>query len=348
MTSPFEITVPTNTVALDNKREGMASFTVKNNTRRRVRAVTRLITQPPDSPASRWLTLLPGEGVIDPAQVNIRDFPIDSTQTFQVRVAAPVEAAPGSYAFKLVVADEINPDENYTASSDITFSVREIPKPEPKKFPVWVIPVILVVILVIAGIAFGAISYANQQNANATATQVALDEARIAADNTATAIAVGEANARATETAVALDMTATAVVINSFTGGWRPEVDEAGKILSLQITGTSPTTVSFTFTTRIAPDGSMSFFDAREYTITNVPFSAEQMSGTTGGLRLTVEPLSGRRLFVSTSAGAVQFSQVFVPRIRVFDPRLDDIFVDELQRVNPEIFEFMFVTPPGP
>ena len=52
MANPFEITAATNTITLDNRREGVAAFTVRNLTRRRVRAVSRLLTTPPDSPAS--------------------------------------------------------------------------------------------------------------------------------------------------------------------------------------------------------------------------------------------------------------------------------------------------------
>ena len=46
MPSPFDITAASNTVTLDNNREGIAAFTVRNNTRRRLHATARLTTQP--------------------------------------------------------------------------------------------------------------------------------------------------------------------------------------------------------------------------------------------------------------------------------------------------------------
>lgn len=149
MPSPFDITTATNTVTLDNKREGVAVFTVRNATRRRLRATARVTTMPPEG--GQWLTIVPAEGS-DPAAPNQRDFPIDSTQQLQVKIAVPESAAPASYTMKLTLADEVNPDENFSTSPDVLFSVREIPKPEPRPFPVWIIPVIVIAVLVIIGI----------------------------------------------------------------------------------------------------------------------------------------------------------------------------------------------------
>lgn len=155
MPSPFDITTATNTVTLDNKREGVAVFTVRNATRRRLRATARLTSTPPEG--AQWLSLLPPESG-DAAAPNQRDFPIDSTQQLQVKIAVPASAAPGSYTLKLTLADEVNPDENFTTSPDVLFTVREVPKPEAKPFPVWIIPVIVIAVLVIGAIIIGGVA----------------------------------------------------------------------------------------------------------------------------------------------------------------------------------------------
>lgn|GEM_PF-3614484 len=146
MPSPFDITTATNTVNLDNKREGVAVFTARNATRRRLHATARVSTMPPEG--AQWLTILPPEGG-DPATANQRDFPIESTQQVQVKIAVPESAAPATYTMKLTLADEVNPDENFSTSPDVLFTVREIEKPTPRPFPVWIIPVIVIAVLVI-------------------------------------------------------------------------------------------------------------------------------------------------------------------------------------------------------
>src|SRR5664279_3996407 len=231
MPSPFDITVATNTVTLDNNRIGVAAFTVKNNTRRRVHASARVSTTPPDG--ARWLTILPPDsGGTDPA--NVRDIPIDGVQNFQVKIAVPMDAAPASYTMKLTVADEVNPDDNFTDSPDVLFNVREIPKPAPRPFPIWIIPAIIIALVVIVAIIVGGITAANNANANATGTAVALLNARDIAD-TATANAIGNAtatalaNATATQNAIATqnavetqNAAATQTALNVFLGSWIP------------------------------------------------------------------------------------------------------------------------------
>lgn len=160
MPSPFDITTATNTVTLDNKREGVAVFTVRNTTRRRINATARLTTTPPEG--AQWLTLVSAEGS-NAAAPNQRDFPIDSTQQLQVEIAVPASAAPGSYTLKLTLADEVNPDENFTTSPDVLFTVREIVKPTPKPFPVWIIPVIVIAVLVIGAIIIGGVALSRPQ-----------------------------------------------------------------------------------------------------------------------------------------------------------------------------------------
>ncbi|MEO8391828.1 MAG: formylglycine-generating enzyme family protein [Chloroflexota bacterium] len=150
MPSPFDITVATNTVNLDNNRIGVAAFTVKNITRRHIRASAKVTTQPPAGAA--WVTVLPVEGSTEAPSV--RDFPVDSTQQIQVKIAVPTNAPLGSYTLQMIVADDTNPDDNFVASPDVVFTVAKPPPSNGKPFPLWIIPAVLIGIVVIAGMVF--------------------------------------------------------------------------------------------------------------------------------------------------------------------------------------------------
>ena len=163
MPSPFDITTATNTVLLDNKREGAAAFTVRNNTRRRVRAILRVTIQPPDG--AKWLTILPPDD-----GSTVRDFPIDGTQNVQVKIVVPLDAAPSSYTLKLIAADEVNPDDNFSESPDVLFTVREIAKPAPRPMPGWLIPAVIAAVLVIVLIIGGGVILSNRQQPTPTPT----------------------------------------------------------------------------------------------------------------------------------------------------------------------------------
>ena len=165
MPSPFDITIVSNSVTLDNKREGVAVFTVKNNLRRRIRAQARVTTNPPA--AAQWLTILPPDAPsTDPA--NVRDFPIESTQQLQIKIAVPADGAAGSYTLRLTLADETNPDDLFTESPDVQFTVREIPKPAPTPFPSWIIPAVLIGVAVIVIIILGGVALSNRQQPTPT------------------------------------------------------------------------------------------------------------------------------------------------------------------------------------
>ena len=222
MPSPFDITVATNTIALDNKRAGIATFTVKNDTRRRIRATAKVSTQPPN--AAQWLTIRPPEGGGVADSPDVRDFPVEGTVQFQIDVAIPPDAPPGGYTVKLIVAEEINPDENFSESPEVTFVVPEPPKPEPRRFPRWIIPAIIIaVLLVVAIIVVAVVSSNNQRDKDATDTAVALANAETStavANMTATQAALetqNAANAEQTASAqtatAAVNMTATQVAL---------------------------------------------------------------------------------------------------------------------------------------
>jgi hypothetical protein len=159
MPSPFDITTVSNTVNLDNNRQGIAVFTVKNDLRRHIHAVVRVTTQPPA--ADKWVTILPIEGSTDAPDT--RDFPVDNTQQIQVKVAVPADGAPGSYSFKLTVADDANPDDNFSTSPDVLFTVHEAPKPAPHPFPPWIIPAVLIGVAILVLLIIGGYALSHRQ-----------------------------------------------------------------------------------------------------------------------------------------------------------------------------------------
>ncbi|MDX2161974.1 MAG: hypothetical protein SF162_11665 [bacterium] len=151
----FEITPSTSTVVLDINRQGTVTFTVKNTSKMRIRGVARLVVTPPETAA--WYTVQappappPENGQSAPADPLIRDFTPDGTHTYAINIAVPPTAAPGEYRFRLVVANEANPDDEFTESAEVAFTVAPAAAKPPTKFPVWIIPVILVVLAIIVG-----------------------------------------------------------------------------------------------------------------------------------------------------------------------------------------------------
>ena len=103
MSSPFSITVPTNSIPLDGNRRGSATFTVFNASGRPMRGRARLA---PENPAAQpWLTLA-GEPE--------RDFAIAAAEQYTVQINVPPEAPPASYGFRLDMVGVERPDEDYT------------------------------------------------------------------------------------------------------------------------------------------------------------------------------------------------------------------------------------------
>ncbi len=141
MPSPFDIQAATNTVELQNNR-GTAVFTVRNISGRRIRAISRLV--PSDPHVRDWLEIDETE-----ERQTFRDFDIDQTEQYRILVHIPADAAPGRYTFRLLVADDSSPDEDFSESQDIIFTVSE--PEEPPTLPVWLIPLIVVILVVLVG-----------------------------------------------------------------------------------------------------------------------------------------------------------------------------------------------------
>jgi hypothetical protein len=342
MPSPFDITVVANTVTLDNKREGIAAFTVKNNTRRRIRSTARLTVQP--ASGEKWVAILPPESAATTDTATVRDFPIDSTQQYQIKIAAPPEAPPASYTLKLTLADEVNPDENFTESPEVLFTVREIPKPEPRPFPVWIIPVVVIALIAIAAIVVIGIGSSNNANANATGTAVALANARDAAE-TATAAALQGA---AQQTAVAqTQVAATQQALGVFTGTWRPVNSGIIEQLGISSAGNNQMTVSYV--SRCPPDQNLCFTNSRTFTFTGVPFTPTQLAAAGSSLQMLIVPANDGRLLVTINAGGETSVQTFNRRLIIDDILVGtDLEIATRRLTNTEITTFLQVMTPGP
>jgi hypothetical protein len=138
--SAFSITVPTNSVRLDQQRHGEAAFTVFNASGRTLRARAQLVAQPPE--AKDWITL---NGQPQ------RDFPIAGTVQYSVGIAIPPTAPPGSYNFHLDIIGEETPDEDFAEGPTVTFEVPEPVIEEKRPFPWWIVGAAAAILVVILG-----------------------------------------------------------------------------------------------------------------------------------------------------------------------------------------------------
>ncbi|NIM94241.1 MAG: hypothetical protein GTO18_11090 [Anaerolineales bacterium] len=135
----FDITVPTTTVDLGSQRKGQISFTVTNISGRALRG--RAVVVPDDTSTGGWIII---EGQ------HTRDFPISGTQQYVVEVAVPSDARAGTYSFRLDMAREAIPDEDYTEGPRVTFIAPEVD--EQPTFPLWAILILIAVIVIVGGV----------------------------------------------------------------------------------------------------------------------------------------------------------------------------------------------------
>ena len=133
MSGAFDITIATNTVVLDERREGSAAFTVSNTTGHAVRVRGSVfVIEPTDV---RWLRLVGNSE---------REFPVGGADQFAVEVAVPKEVAGGLYTFRLDVVSVPLPDEEWAHGPIVAFEVPAvqvppvIPPPVPVEAPGYV------------------------------------------------------------------------------------------------------------------------------------------------------------------------------------------------------------------
>jgi hypothetical protein len=139
MPSSFAITAATNSLQLNSRRSGQASFTVFNGSGRRARGRANIV--PLQNSTHEWYSL---NGDTE------RAFEIAGTSQYTVQIAVPPNAPAGSHSFRLDMVGVENPDEDFTQGPIVTY---EVPEPEEKKpFP-WKIPAIIAAIVLVVGIA---------------------------------------------------------------------------------------------------------------------------------------------------------------------------------------------------
>lgn len=135
----FDISTPTNSIRLDERREANASFTVANLSGRLLNGRAQIAVDKPES--APWISI---EGEAE------RPYAIAGSQQYTVRVSVPRDAPPGSYTFRLDVLDVANPDETLRQGPGVAFEVPE-PEPEKKPFPIGIPILIIVLILIVVG-----------------------------------------------------------------------------------------------------------------------------------------------------------------------------------------------------
>lgn len=315
MPSPFDITAPSNVVVLDNKREGVAVFTVRNLTRRRVRATARVVIEASNSES--WATFQPPDGV-STDHPEVRDIAIDGNTTFEVKLTVPADVAPGTYKMKLIVADEINPDDNFTESPEAQFTVPEPPK-EERKLPPWLIPAIIIAVLVIVAIVVGVVVASNPAP---TPTPTATDTPTPTATFTTVPSNTPTATPTPTETAVP----------NPFIGNWTP-VGSSLPIESLLIADAGNNRMTVSYVGRCPPNQAVCFAVSQTYTFSNVPFTPSQLAAGGSALQMVIVPSNNGQLTVTVNSSGTVTLQQFQKR-----RRFDDIIINPPVMVVTSVF----------
>jgi beta-lactam-binding protein with PASTA domain len=139
----FEVSVPPElrTLFPDGSGSAEATYAVKNTKSSPVRGKARLV--PKEGTDAKWL--------VPPANEE-RDFRPNEAQQFKVGVNVPADAPPGTYGFRIDVANVANPQEDFTEGDVVAFTVAaRKPVPNGGGMPKWLIPVIAAAVLLIAG-----------------------------------------------------------------------------------------------------------------------------------------------------------------------------------------------------
>ncbi|MBI3943401.1 MAG: hypothetical protein HY326_10350 [Chloroflexi bacterium] len=192
MPNPFAITAASNTVLLDDKRQGQTSFTVTNISGRALRGRAKVV--PTDAAAASWLKI---DGEAE------QDFAIAETKQHTVKITVPAKAPAGGQSFRLDMVGVDNPDEEFTEGPSVTF---QVPAPIIKGggIPWLIIAAIVGVLVVVIGIFVLLRSQADGRQSAAAQTATAVAVATQGAANAATQTAAVQAaatNAIATERA---------------------------------------------------------------------------------------------------------------------------------------------------
>ena len=136
MPSTFAITISTTKVV----GRGEVSYTVTNTGATPIRGRADLLTAAPDNAKPPHAELMGSP---------YRDFLVNGTQQFTVKIDSPAGAPAGTHTARLRMVDDEHPEE---VSEDGPAFTYEITPPPPRQgLPRWVIPVALVVALLVVG-----------------------------------------------------------------------------------------------------------------------------------------------------------------------------------------------------
>ncbi|MDY7226436.1 LamG-like jellyroll fold domain-containing protein [Hyalangium rubrum] len=141
MPRSFAITTSAPSLQLNGTGRGEFTFTVSNTLARPVRV--RAVLEPEGSLPRGWLMI---EGETE------RELAPDGTQSYGVKLLVPPGTPEGSYAFRLIIADVANPDEEFAIGPLVNFQLqRPAPVVPKKKFPLWIALLAAGVLLITAG-----------------------------------------------------------------------------------------------------------------------------------------------------------------------------------------------------
>ena len=136
---PFEVTTPKTTVTLDAQGHADVVFSVSNVSGRALRANFKVL--PDDPKTATWIT------VTGPPSF---DFAKDSALAqVPVTISAPPGGTQGTFSFKLRALSAERPDDDFTDSPTVAFTVGPATK---KQFPWWIVAVVVALIVIVAGI----------------------------------------------------------------------------------------------------------------------------------------------------------------------------------------------------
>jgi hypothetical protein len=134
----FAITSASPRISTDSSGKGQASFTVTNTTTRAMRC--QAVLRPLGGMKAEWLSLA-GDAE--------RNFAPKETAQFIVNLIIPPEIPAAALQFRLDVCSTQNPDDDYTEGTVVAVeAARPAPTPSPskKKFPWWIVLIILAVL----------------------------------------------------------------------------------------------------------------------------------------------------------------------------------------------------------
>ena len=144
MAKLFQITLPSGltSVKLDSQGRGTVQYTVKNVSARPIDGRAVLIslpqTKPPSGPVEKgWVKI---DGKTD------RHLDVDKEETFSVKIAVPPKSPAGTYTFRLDGVWVQQTDQGDPGGA-LAFTVADTAPSKP--FPLWIIPVIAVVLIAI-------------------------------------------------------------------------------------------------------------------------------------------------------------------------------------------------------